>query len=211
MRKIKLILSIAIFFLIQGSFYNEVFGQKRVTTFTRVTQNSYSPNLYSDKINLQIFLVNLPGVNTRGSRFQGSFEIYFVPEGEIENLTLSKGGIIDEISPNDLKNKVLLNSGNFNNTALSSNRVFEKSNILFKSKISDKLRTMLGEVIVFYTIKIYDAKLGKEVYKDSSFIYSVYEGDTETARKTIYLSFFVNENGRLYTSSLPREKTITTW
>ncbi len=204
---------IAIIFLITlSSFAQFVYSQKGgKSTLTRTTANAYSPNLYSDKINFQILLVNLPGVEVKGSSFEGSYKTYFMPEGELEKLLQSKSGVIDEMSASDIANKTLINSGKFVKLTLNSNRLFEKTGIFFKSKVSDSLRTMVGKIIVFYSIKIYDAKLKKTVFKDSSFMYSVYEGDIETARKTICLSFFVNENGKLYTSSLLRDKKSTTW
>jgi hypothetical protein len=194
--------------LITFTFVN---AQNRKGTFTRITANAYSPGLYSDKIDFQILLVNLPGVDIKGSTFEGSYKTYFMPEGELEKLLQGKGGVIDELSASDINNKTLINSGKFNKSVLGSSRLFEKVGIPFKSKVPDNLRTMVGKVIVFYSIKIYDAKLKKTVFKDSSFMYSVYEGNTETARKTICLSFFVNENGKLYTSSLARDKSSTSW
>ncbi len=201
----------ALVFVLMLIAFTDVNAQNNKGTLTRTTANAYSPNLYSDKINFQILLVNLPGVDIKGSTFEGSYKTYFMPEGELEKILRSSGGVIDELSASDITNKTLLNSGKFVKSALNSNRLFEKIGIPFKSKVSDSLRTMVGKVIVFYSIKIYDAKLKKSVFKDSSFIYSVYEGNTETARKTICLSFFVNENGKLYTSSLARNKTSTTW
>ena len=189
-----------------------VLGQQNKGTYIRVDSNKYAPNLYSDKINIQVLLVNLPGLNTKGSNFQGSFKMYFIPEGELENFVQSKGGAIDELNESDISNKVLLGSGTFNKTLLSSSKIYEKIGIPFKQKVSDKQRNMLGKVEVFYTVKIYDAKLKTNVYKNSSFSYSVFDrNDLNQARNTFNLSFFVNEKGQLYTSSLPREKTSTTW
>jgi hypothetical protein len=202
-------------FIISGFLFtlNQVnFSQGNKSTLTRTTENAYSPNLYSDKITLQILLVNLPGVDVKGSTFQCSYKAYFIPEGEIEKLMQSKGGSIGELSASDITNKTLLNSGNFVKSSVSSNRLYEKAGILFKSKVSDNLRTMLGNIVIFYSVKIYDAKLKKNIFKDSSFSYHPFErGDTSSSRKTFNVSFFVNENGNLYTSSLPRDKTSTAW
>jgi hypothetical protein len=188
------------------------YSQGNKATFIRATANTYSPSLYSEKINLQILLVNLPGASSKGSNFTGSYKIYFIPEGEIERVAQSKGGVIDELNPNDISSKVLLNSGNFNKSSLGSSRLFEKTAIPFKSKVNDKSRTMLGKIVVFYSLKIYDAKLNKNIYKDSSFTYFPFERDNvNSARKTFHLSFYVNESGKLYTSSLPRDKSGTTW
>jgi hypothetical protein len=208
-KKVFIYFALVICFVLSSqTFYSQ--GNK--TTFIRATADTYSPSLYSEKINLQILLVNLPGINDKKSNFQGSYKMYFIPEGVIENLAQSKGGTINELNPDDISNKILLNSGSFNKTALNSNRLFEKGSIVFKNKVNDKARTMLGKIVVFYSIKIYDAKLDKNIYKDSSFTYFPFERENvNNPRKTFHLSFFVNDNGKLYTSSLPKDKSSTSW
>ncbi len=188
------------------------FGQKSKSTFIRASPNVYAPNFYSDKLNLQVMLVNLPGVQTKGSSFAGSYSIYFVPEGEIERIVESRGGTIDELKQTDVTNKILLNQGSFSKPSPALNRTLEKSGILFRQKVPDKQRTMLGEILIFYSLKIYDAVLKKSIYKESVFFYLPFEPENMTeARKTLYLSFYINENGKLYTSSLPRDKSSTSW
>lgn len=212
MRTYSIILKVIGLFLFQIAATHIALGQQNKATFVRVSPNTYSPSLYSQKINLQIMLVNLPGADTKGSSLQGSYKMYFMPEGVIEKLAQSKGGVIDQINPNDISNKILLNSGSFSKPSLNSNRYFEKIGIPFKSKVPDKSRTMLGNIVIFYTIKVYDAKLKKNVYKDSSFIYAPFDrADTNSPRITFHLSFFVNENGKLYDSSVPRDKSSTSW
>jgi len=193
-------------------FTHNICGQSRQTTYIRATANTHSPTLYSDKINIQFLLVNLPGVNISGSYFEGVYQIYFIPEGEIERLAQKKGGVIDELNGKELENKTLLSSGNFRKTVLSKDRSFERIGIKFKEKVPDKLRTMLGKVVIFYSIKIYDAKLKKTIYKKSSFTYFPFErNDVNNPRRILHVSFIVNENGSFYTSSLPRDKSNTNW
>lgn len=207
LRLILIAITLFVFFSSQT-----VFGQKNKATFIQATPNFYAPNLYSEKINLQILLVDLPGSSVKGSFFQGSYKIYFVPEGEMEKLARSNGGIINELGQNDISNKILLSSGGFDKTLLKSNRVVEKVGIPFKSKVPDKSRTMLGRILIFYTIKIYDGKIEKTIYKDSSFSYFPFERESPNSpRDMFHLSFFVNENGKLYTSSLPRDKSSVIW
>lgn len=187
-------------------------AQQNKATFTQVTRNTYTPELYSEQVNLQILLVNLPGADVKGSTFEGSYTIYFVKEGEIEKLALSRGGRIDKLEQSDLPNKILVESGDFKKTSLASDRVFEKSGIALKSKVPDEQRTMIGKIIIFYTIKIYDAKLKKIIYYDRSFAYSPFEGnENKTARKILYLSFFVTEKGEVWPSSLPKDRADATW
>ncbi len=199
-------------FLLQAFSVQFAQAQANKSTFIKVTPNLYAPELYAEKIALQIMLVNLPGLEESRSSFQGSYNIYFIPEDEIGKQAQSRGGVINQLKPGDISNKIFISTGKFNKTQLSSNRVFEKNNILFRSKVPDKLRMMRGNIVIFYSIKIYDGKLKKSVYRDSSFIYFPFETEnTNNARKTFHISFFVNEGGKLYTSSLPREKTTTIW
>lgn len=186
--------------------------QNSKATIVKTDVFKHSPSLYSDKINLQILLVNLPGANSQSSTFQGTYKMYFMPEGAIEEIIQSKGGIINKVAPSDISNKILLDNGSFNKKSLASNRIFEKNGIFFKQKVPDKQKTMRGRIIVFYTVKIYDAKLAQNIYKDGSFTYFLFNGnDTTIPRQTFHISFFVNENGRLYTSSLPRDTASAAW
>jgi hypothetical protein len=196
--------------LLQGS-HLSVPGQTNRTTFFNITPNTYAPNLYSEKINLQISLVDLPGSHQKGSVFQGSYKIYFTPEGEIEKLAQNRGGI-DQMKGDDILTKILVAEGTFNKTLLAADRIFERRNIDFKSRVPDKQRTISGKLVIFYSIKVYDAKLKKSIYKDSIFIYFPFErSDTSKARDTFHLSFLVTENGQMFTSSLPRERSSTKW
>lgn len=210
MKRLKFL--VWVFLFVQILFVQFSSGQQNKTTFIKASPNTYAPSLYSEKINLQIILVNLPGADTKGSSFQGTYNMYFIPEGEIEKLAQNRGGSIDELRQNDIPNKILLNSGSFNKSLFNTSRVVEKVGIPFKIKVADKLRTMLGKIVVFYSVKIFDAKLRETVYKDSSFTYFPFERtDNSSPRKTFHISFFVNENSKIYTSSLPRDKTSTTW
>lgn len=205
------IFSFILFAFFQIGVVNSISGQNK-TAFIRTSPNTYTPSLYSDKINIQVMLVNLPGVKFSGSTFQGTFKTYFIPEGEIEKLAQSKGGSIDKLNSGDISNKTLLISGSFNKNSLDKDRIYQKLEIPFKQKVPDKLRTMLGKIVTFYSIKIYDAKLKKSIYKDDSFTYFPFErDDTNKPRKIFHLSFYVNDRGSLYTSSLPRNTSDTNW
>jgi len=187
-------------------------AQQNKASVISASSGSYAPNLYSEKIKLQILLVNLPGADKMGSFFRGDYSVFFVPEGEIEKIAQAAGGYLDELTQDKLANKILLSKGHFNRANINRDRIVEISDIPFKSKVPDELRTMLGQIVIFYTIRIYDAKLKKNVYKDSSFTYLPFERtDKSAARRIFHLSFFVNNDGKLYTSSLPRDKSSTSW
>lgn len=189
-----------------------VAGQQNRMTMVSVTRNTLAPELYSEQINLQVLLVNSPGAKEKGTTFAGAYTMYFIPEGEIENLTRSRGGRIEKLLENDISNKTLLGSGEFKLNSPGPSRVYEKTGISFKSKVAEDSRKMLGKITIFYTVKIYDAKLAKTIYDDKAFIYSVFDGnEKKVARKILNVNFFVTENGEIFSSSWPKDKTDTTW
>ena len=193
---------------------------------TRATPNTPAPELYADKINFRTTLVNLPGAATDGSSFQVFYELYFVPEAEykkaLDNLMKdipAKNGIksLQDAPPKEAYSvKTLLASGNFikKNLKTISGRIEEKTAIPFSAKIPEKDKTQIARLITFYTVKIFDAKLNKTIYKESSFTQMPFTQDDNgknTASDTFYLSFYVNEKGDLYDSSLERDKTSESW
>ncbi len=187
-------------------------GNKK-TTVTSVARNSYAPNLYAENLNFQVTLVDLPGAKTSGSQWQTSYEIYFVSEADFDN-SIQKIGRREPTSQ-DFSEKILLASGNFNKKQLQgiSQRVVEKKAISFKAKIPNDSKTEFAKIIVFYTVKINDANLKQDVYRTSLFITPPFEsnGSEKLPRQNLFLSFFVNGEGKLYTSNQERNKTDITW
>lgn len=187
--------------------------ENKKTTVTPVTRNNYASNLYAESLNFQVTLVDLPGAKISGSQWQTSYEIYFVSEADFDN-TIQKTGRREPTSQ-DFSEKVLLASGNFNKKQLQeiSQRIVEKKAILFKKKIPDNLKTEFAKIIVFYTVKINDANLKQDVYRTGLFITPPFanNGSEKQPRQNLFLSFFVNGEGKLYTSNQERNKTNTNW
>ena len=191
-----------------------------------VEPNTPAPELYADKINFRTMLVNLPGAAANGSSFQVFYELYFVSEAEfkksINNLLKdapTKNGIKSTSSTptkEDFPVKTLLASGSFTKKNLKTigGRIEEKTAIPFSAKIPEKEKTQIAHLITFYTVKIFDAKLNKTIYKEGLFMKMPFAQDNNgknTASDTFYLNFYVNEDGKLYDSSLERDKTSESW
>jgi hypothetical protein len=158
-------------------------------------------------------LVNLPGVKTSGSSWQTSYEIYFVPEADFDN-SIQKIGRREPL-PGDFSKRILLTSGNFNKNSSQnlSQRVVEKKDILLKTKIPDSSKTEFAKIIVFYTVKIYDANLKQNVLRSSLFITPPFISNRseKEPRRNLFLNFFVTGKGDLYTSNEQRSQTDTNW
>ena len=211
LRKIEYVVPLIIFF---QCFILSGFAQEgRRTTVTSVTRNSYSPNIYAERLNFTAMLVNLPGAKTSGSSWQTSYEIYFVPEADFDN-SIQKIGRREPL-PRNFSKRILLTSGSFNKNSLQnlSQRIVEKKDILLKTKIPDSSKTEFAKVIVFYTVKIYDASLKQNVLRSSLFITPPFISNhsEKEPRRNLFLSFFVTGKGDLYTSNEERNQTNTNW
>lgn len=214
---IALVFAILIFCSIQTA--QAQTPQRRMT---RISPNTPAPELYADKINFRTTLVNLPGAAAEGSYYQVFYEMYFVSESEYKKTLDNLMKDIPEINGmKSLKDappkeaysvKTLLASGSFakKNLKTIDDRIEEKTAIPFSAKIAEKDKTQGGHILTFYTVKIFDAKLDKTVYRESAFVYKPFEQDEKgknTVSDSFYLSFYVNEKGDLYTSSLKRDKS----
>lgn len=187
--------------------------QDRGTTFSNVARNNLAPDLYSETLDFRITLVNLPGVDMQGSQWQTSYEIYFVPEADFDD-TVQKIGRREPI-PRDFSEKVLLATGSFNKNLLKelSRRIVEKNAVSFKTKIPNRSKTEFAKIITFFSAKIYDAKLKKNIFKTGLFISPPFtpNGSQKVPLRKLFLSFFVNNEGELYTSNQERGKSDTSW
>lgn len=209
--KLKYLIFVLIIF--QFTLLNGFAQGSRKTNTTSVTRNSYAPELYAENLDFRTMLVNLPGAKTSGSNWQVSYQIYFVPESDFDNSIPKIRS--REPAPQDFSQKILLASGSFNKNPISeiSQRVIEKNAIIFSSKIPNNSKTAFAKIIVFYSAKIYDAKLKQNIYSSSLFITPPFasNGSDKEPRRKLFLNFFVNENGKVYTSNEARNKTNLNW
>lgn len=187
--------------------------ERKRSSSVRVIPNHHAPELYADKINFRLTLVNLPGANSPESNWQTSYKVYFVPESEFDGALRAVGN--REPTPEDFPGKILITSGSVNKKSLQniSGRIVEKNALPFKVKIPDKSKTMFGKIITFYTAKIYDARLKKTAYQTSLFISPPFEpnGAEKKPLENIFLNLYVNNDGRLFTSQMERNKTNADW
>lgn len=209
----KIVFNIFILIIFQCLILTGFAQEGRKTSVSSVARNNYSPNLYTEKLNLRITLVDLPGAKIPASNWQSSYEVYFVSEANFDN-TFEKIGR-REPTPQDFSKKILLASGNFNKKQLQeiSQRIIEKKAISFKTKIPDDSKTEFAKIITFFTVKIYDAKLKKNIYKTGLFISPPFvpNGSKKEPLRDMFMNFFVTNEGKLYTSNLERNETDTTW
>jgi hypothetical protein len=68
----------------------------------------------------------------------------------------------------------------------------------------------------FYSIRVFDGKLKKDIYGSDVFIVPPFEADTDDrnsllARTDLFLNFFVAEDGSLYRSNTKSASETTEW
>lgn len=211
LKKIKNSVSILIIFqcLILAGFAQE--GKRN--NVSSVVRNKYSPNLYVEKLNFRVTLVDLPGAKVPESNWQTSYEIYFVSEENFDNM-IPKIGRREPVLQ-DFSEKILLAGGDFKKNSLQgiSQRIVEKNAVVFATKIPKNSKTEFAKIITFFTVKIYDAKLKETIYRTGLFVLPpfVSNGSEKNPIRNLFLNFFVTDSGILYTSNLERSKTNTDW
>ena len=185
-----------------------------------VAPNRVTPELYSDNLSLKITLMNLPGAQHSASYWQVEYKIYFVPEAEFEKTfaQLKKEGKNRELKPEYFPNKTLLAEGKLNKRDLKTlqSRTVIREGIEFKHKISTEQQTSFANILSFYSVKIYDGELKKDIYQSDVFISPPFDTDFQDkssfqARTYVYLNFYVSPEGTLYRSSRKSGSETTEW
>jgi hypothetical protein len=185
-----------------------------------IAPNRVTPELYSEKLSLKITLMNLPGAKNSASSLQVEYRIYFVAEAEFEKTfqQLKKEGKHKDLIPAYFPNKTLLAEGKVEKRDLSAlaSRTFIRDGIEFKRKIPNEQQTSFSNIISFYSVKIYDGELKKDVYQSNTFIVPPFDTDSDDrnslqARSHVYLSFYVSPEGALYRSSKKSSSETTEW
>jgi hypothetical protein len=180
----------------------------------RFEPNVYAPDLYADTLKMKFTLINLPGAESSGSYWEGEYQLFFIPEGELSKIRKS------EPRPEDFPGRILLAEGKFKSSLLKTlpNRTVVRGPMAFKSKVPDSLRTKFANILTTYSIKIYDARLKSRLYKSGIFISHPFDDDEMfsssgrlASRQTIYTNFFVAPDGDLYYSQWRREGNDTNW
>jgi hypothetical protein len=197
-------------------------GQQQKMRIDRRTirPNLIAPQLYSDKLSLKITLMNLPGAAIPASYWQGEFQVFFVPEQDFEKnmKELNKAGKGKELRPEYFPTRILLATGKFNKQRLDTlkNRAFVRPEIVFREKIPSEQQTSFSSLMSFYSIKVFDGKLKKDIYGSDVFIVPPFETDTNDRnsllpRTELFLNFFVADDGSLYRSNTKKASETTEW
>lgn len=185
-----------------------------------ITPNRITPELYSDNLSLKITLMNLPGATTSTSYWEVEFQVFFVPEQDFgKNLNeIKKAGKGRELRPEYFPTKILLATGKFNKHGLGSlkDRTFVRRGITFRNKIPPEQQTSFCSLMSFYSVKVFDGKLKKDIYGSNVFIVPPFESETSESnslspRTELFLNFFVAADGSLYKSSMKSDSESTEW
>lgn len=134
--------------------------------------------------------------------------MFFVPEAKYNDAVkkLPAGG--STLSPTQFPGRVLLAEGSFkrNNLSDMNNRKIVHRDIPFKSKVPGKERLKFARLLTSYSVKIYDARLNKSVYRTGGFFTRPFDqnqsGDA-VPRSFIYLNFALTPEGDLERSQRP--------
>ena len=185
-----------------------------------IKPNLIAPEVYSDKLSLKITLMNLPGAATSTSYWEVEYQVFFVPEQDFrKNLNdIKNAGKARELRPEYFPTRILLANGKFNKHRLGTlkERAFVRGGIPFRDKIPPGQQTSFSSLMSFYSVKVFDGKLKKDIYGSSVFIVPPFERDTGESksflpRTDLFLNFFVSEDGSLYKSNNKRASESTEW
>jgi len=197
-------------------------GQQQKIKVDRRTirANLIAPELYSDKLSLKITLMNLPGAATATSYWEVEFQVFFVPEKDFgKNLDDAKqAGNGRDLKPEYFPTRILLATGKFNkhNLGTFNERAYVRPGIAFRNKIPPEQQTTFSSLLSFYSVKVFDGKLKKDIYASAVFIVPPFERDTNDSngllpRSNLFLNFFVADDGSLYKSNTKRASETTEW
>lgn len=196
-------------------------GQQKMRIDRRtIRPNLIAPELYSDKLSLKITLMNLPGAETAASHWEGEFQIFFVSEQDFEKTMkeINKAGKGRELRPEHFPSRILLTKGKFNKQRLDTlkERAFVREGIIFRDKVPHEQQTSFSSLMSFYSIRVFDGKLKRDIYGSDVFIVPPFETDTNDRnsllpRTDLFLNFFVAEDGSLYRSNTKSGSESTEW
>lgn len=185
-----------------------------------ITPNRPAPELYADQLSLKITLMNLPGAEALPSSWQVEYKVYFVGEQDFEKTVreMNKAGRGRELRPENFQSRILLAEGKFRKQKLASlkERGFLRQGISFRSKVPHELQTSFSSIMSFYSVKVFDGKLKKDIYGSDVFIVPPFENDASdrnslSPRTDLFLNFYVAANGALYRSNTKSASETTEW
>jgi hypothetical protein len=170
-----------------------------------------APDLFAERLKLKITLADLPGAGNPNSTWEGSYQIYFIPEADYYSVLDHLPAGSQNLQPAQFSRKVLLGEGSIKKATLATltDRTYWRDNIDFRSRIADRDRTKFGRILTSYAVKIYDARLKIPLYKSGVFLTYVFEKPRDQSgavsmRDTLYINFTVTPEGTLSYSQLPK-------
>jgi len=185
-----------------------------------IRPNLIAPELYSDKLSLKITLMNLPGAALSTSYWEVEFQVFFVPEKDFGNnlKDIKNAGKERELKPEYFPTRILLATGKFNKHSLATfnERAYMRPGIAFRNKVPPEQQTTFSSLMSFYSVRVFDGKLKKDIYGSDVFIVPPFERDTNDSngllpRTDLFLNFFVAEDGSLYRSNTKSASQTTEW
>lgn len=185
-----------------------------------IRPNQLASELYADELSLKITLMNLPGTATPSSYWEVEYKVYFVAEQDFERTVkeMNKAGKGRELKPEHFQSKILLAEGKFSKQRLTTlkDRTFLREKIDFRGKVPHAQQTSFSSIMTFYAVKVFDAKLKKDVYGSDVFVVPPFDSDTTdknslSPRKELFLNFFVADDGSLYRSNTKSASESTEW
>lgn len=200
-------------------------GQQSVSQKMRIDRRTIRPNLiapelYADALSLKITLMNLPGAAIPTSYWEVEFKVFFVAEQDFEKSMkeINKTGKGREIRPEYFQSRILLAEGKYSKRSLPTlkERAFFQPGIGFRDKVPDEQQTSFSSIMTFYSVKVFDGKLKKDIYGSDVFIVPPFEADANdrnslSRRTDLFLNFFVAEDGSLYRSNTKSASESTEW
>jgi len=185
-------------------------------TFRIREPNVHAPDLYADNLTLKITLVNLPGAGDPHSYSEVSYQVVFVPEDQYYAALqeLPPGGSNPALA--QFQGRILLAEGTIKKNVLATIQQRTSSREFpFKVKVPDGKRTKFAHLLTSYSVKIFDAKLKKSVYRSGIFSAFPFDDASDQSkvsqRQILYLSFLVSDDGELARSQRARRDGDTSW
>ncbi|HJP92913.1 MAG TPA: hypothetical protein VJ875_13225 [Pyrinomonadaceae bacterium] len=195
-------------------------NQKMRIDRRRIIPNAIAPEVYADALSLKITLMNLPGAAIPASHWEVEYKVFFVAEQDFEKSMkeLNKAGKGRDLRPEYFQSRILLAEGKYSKRNLPSlkERAFFQEGIVFRDKVPHEQQTSFCSIMTFYSVKVFDAKLKKDIYGSDVFIVPPFEADVNdrnvlSPRTDLFLNFFVAEDGSLYRSNTKSASESTEW
>lgn len=210
-------IGLALLVLTFGGLHLSVHSQQGSrTTFRNREPNVHAPNLYADKLTLKVTLVNLPGASDLHSYAECAYQVFFIPEDKYYEALQSLPSGAQNPTPAQFPGRMLIAEGSIRKTALTTieQRTYSRT-FPFKTKIPGSQQTKFARLMTGYSLKVFDAKLNKSVYRSGIFTTFPFDDGSDQsnawARQALYVNFLISDSGDIYRSQRARKDGDTNW